>query len=275
MQTPDRTETRFRIRSTVHRTWTVLSTHDNLAIMDEQLDSWLDWAADMGMLRRLPIQERSRAKMMSIIDSAEALLREVGYDHTTRTPAVILERAKVTGGSFYTYFDSVQAVIETLSLRQIGLVRAIINRVAERSYGSWEETSDAVIDAYTALFWPDAAVRELWLNAHLSPAAQAADQENDRYVARRIRDMMTPFCGPGVSPGTELQYHLLVVMHDHWMRLAFRMDERGDPEAIAQLKAASRAYLATFLPHVEAPAGGGSRPRPHQGRASLVRHRLR
>ncbi len=58
-------------------------------------------------------------------------------------------------------------MIETLSLRQIGLVRAIINRVAERSYGSWEETSDAVIDAYTALFWPDAAVRELWLNAHL------------------------------------------------------------------------------------------------------------
>ncbi len=40
--------------------------------------------------------------MMSIIDSAEALLREVDYDHTTRTPAVILERAKVTGGSFYT-----------------------------------------------------------------------------------------------------------------------------------------------------------------------------
>ncbi len=72
---------------------------------------------------------------------------------------------------------------------------------------------------------------------------------------------MTPFCGPGVSPGTELA-----------VSLAGRdarpldapsvscMDERGDPEAIAQLKAASRAYLATFLPHVEAPAGGGSDP---------------
>lgn len=228
---------------------------DNLTTMEQQKNQWLDSAVAMGVVRRLPVQERSRAKMMRIIDAAETLLREVGYNRTVQTPALILERARVTGGSFYTYFESVHAVTEVISLRQVGLVKTIIDRVADHGYASWEEASDAIIDAYVTLFWGDAAVRELWLNAHLSPRAQAADQEGDRYVARRIRDLMVPFCGPEGSPGTDLQYRMLVVMHDHLMRLAFRMDERGDPEAIAQLKVASRAYLATFLPPVAMKTG--------------------
>jgi hypothetical protein len=87
----------------------------------------------------------------------------------------------------------------------------------------------------------------LWINSHLSPKAQAADQEGNVYVAAGIREIMRAFEREGLQGGAPLQYRMLVELEDNLLRLAFRIDERGDPEAIKEVKAAHRAYLATFI----------------------------
>jgi len=197
------------------------------------------------VLRRVPAQDRSRDKVVRILDATDALLGEVGYEETVATPALIVERAKVTAGTFYTYFENVEAVIELLSLRYVDRARAIIDGLAAATYPSWEAASDAIIDAYAG-FFRERPVRELWLQSRLSPTALAADVDANSYIAAQTRNVLIAGGAQHIAAGTDIQFLMLVELADHLLRLAFRLDAAGDPDAIAEVKTAHRAYLATF-----------------------------
>ena len=69
------------------------------------------------MLRRSPTRKQSQAKVHRILDAAESLLIEVGYEQAVSNPSLLIERADVTGGSFYTYFANPANVMQALALR--------------------------------------------------------------------------------------------------------------------------------------------------------------
>src|SRR4051812_47905435 len=65
-------------------------------------------------LRRLPRQERSRAKVKALLAAAERLFIERGYD--TVTADAIATAAAVSTGTFYSYFgDKRDALIVLLA----------------------------------------------------------------------------------------------------------------------------------------------------------------
>ncbi|MFD0476222.1 helix-turn-helix domain-containing protein [Nonomuraea thailandensis] len=68
-------------------------------------------------MRRAPAQERSKVKVRAILDAADELLGEIGYETLVATPWPIVERADVTVGVFYHYFEGGEAVLEALGLR--------------------------------------------------------------------------------------------------------------------------------------------------------------
>ncbi len=71
--------------------------------------------------RKKPQQARSRQTWDSILDAAESLLVEEGYDDLTTNQ--IAEEADVSVGSVYQYFPNKEAIVQT-----------IIDRFSERQY---------------------------------------------------------------------------------------------------------------------------------------------
>nr|BFF23359.1 hypothetical protein GCM10025732_13240 [Glycomyces mayteni] len=70
-------------------------------------------------LRRLPVQERSAARVRRMLDAAADLIEEVGYDRLSTT--AIAQRADVAIGSVYQFFGDKRSLAEALSQRYIDL----------------------------------------------------------------------------------------------------------------------------------------------------------
>src|ERR1700748_1495334 len=66
---------------------------------------------------RRPVQERSRKTYNLLLDTAGALLEEIGIERISAH--VICQRAQVIAPAFYRYFDDKYAIIEALAERLI------------------------------------------------------------------------------------------------------------------------------------------------------------
>src|SRR6201991_1552783 len=68
--------------------------------------------------RRVPIQERSQAKVEFMLEAAMQLLDEAGLElFTTKAVAA---KAGVSIGTLYQYFDDKQALLDALVTRELG-----------------------------------------------------------------------------------------------------------------------------------------------------------
>lgn len=66
-------------------------------------------------MRRQPQQARSQERVRQILDIAEQLFLEIGYEATTTR--AIAARAKVSVGSLYQFFPDKEAILKALAIR--------------------------------------------------------------------------------------------------------------------------------------------------------------
>jgi AcrR family transcriptional regulator len=66
----------------------------------------------MSELRNTPIQQRSQKRLQSILDAGWEVLLEVGRDRLTS--AMVAERAGMSIGTFYRYYEDRVALLEQL-----------------------------------------------------------------------------------------------------------------------------------------------------------------
>jgi AcrR family transcriptional regulator len=191
----------------------------------------------------VPSQQRGREKVARILDAAEQLLVECGYEQAVSSPAFLIERAGVTGGSFYTYFSSPEGVMETLALRIMDDAKATADRVAREVHADWQDAASRFFDTFVGFYQP-MAVRELWLEGHLSRTAREADDNANAHLARCLEDM----CRVAEVPGPRLPpicYRVAVEIYDYVMRLAFRADGAARADLLREAKDAFLTYLAS------------------------------
>ncbi|UGS36477.1 TetR/AcrR family transcriptional regulator [Capillimicrobium parvum] len=195
-------------------------------------------------LRRLPLQARSREKVQRILDAAAVLLIEIGYNAAVESPALLIARAEVTQGTFYTYFPNCEAAMEMLSLKQLDRAVAIVDDVAGAPHASWEDASDALLDAFAG-FYADPVVRELWLNHHLTERALVLEDEANDYISGRTAELVERLSG-GALRGDARRSRVATDIGDQLLRLAFRGDPAGDPALIEEARVAIRCYIASW-----------------------------
>lgn len=203
-------------------------------------------------MRRAPAQERSKAKVRAILDAADELLGEMGYEALVATPWPIVERAGVTVGAFYHYFEGGEAVLEALGLRYFQSAGELVDALAGRSYPDWESVVDAVVDTY-ADFYGRPSVRELWLNNRLTAVAKEAGREVNDYIYRTITDLLES-ASDGALRLTPMGARITNSIGDQLLRLVEDETEPARTEMIIEVKIAMRSYCRTFL-------GGPDRPR--------------
>jgi AcrR family transcriptional regulator len=205
------------------------------------------------LLRRVPSQQRGRDKVARILDAAEELLVEQGYEKAVSTPALLIERARVSGGSFYTYFSSPESVMEALALRFMESDRATGDKLAREVYPNWEEAANRFFDAFVGFYRP-LAVRELWLKGHLSRRARQADDDSNAYLAQLLVEMVSraTIPGPHLRP---ICYRVAIEIYDAVMRLAYRADRQERRDLFREAKQAAISYLVAAARGEDGQAG--------------------
>ncbi|GHE76504.1 hypothetical protein GCM10017786_01930 [Amycolatopsis deserti] len=186
-----------------------------------------------GGLRKLPVQERSRAMVEHVLDTATDLVRNLGYEAVVGSPTLLLEKAGVSRGSFYAFFESPERVLEELCHRQMqastdGLARALKDRPGE----TWTEIVDVLIDYYTREHRTP-LVRELWVRQNLTERVRALDELCIEDWAARVLEQFRQHA-PAFDELT--QAHCSVALHalERLVQFAFAGDEDGDPAVLAQ-----------------------------------------
>ncbi|MEO1180392.1 MAG: TetR/AcrR family transcriptional regulator [Cyanobacteria bacterium J06636_28] len=72
-------------------------------------------SSKLNKMRRQPKQARSQERVKQILDGAEQLFLDVGYDSTTTR--AIAARANVSVGSLYQFFPDKEAILKALAIR--------------------------------------------------------------------------------------------------------------------------------------------------------------
>jgi AcrR family transcriptional regulator len=76
-------------------------------------------------MRRTPKQARSQQRVNHILDTAESIFAEAGYEHTTTN--AIAAQAGVPIGSLYQFFPSKEAILNALIERYAGEMNALLH----------------------------------------------------------------------------------------------------------------------------------------------------
>lgn len=211
-------------------------------------------------LRRIPVQQRSAARLARILDACAELLDETGYEElSTRAVAT---RAGVPIGSVYRFFGNKRAMADALARRNLdSYARRVERRLAAIPAADWQAAIDAVLDEYLAMKRTVPGFGLVDFGARIpagppgpapAPAPTADDNgEPVRDANHRVADRLTTLLAAQLrrAPDPVLCRMVLVAVEaaDALFQLAFRTDASGDPDLIAETRELIRAYLARTL----------------------------
>ncbi|MFO0554730.1 MAG: TetR/AcrR family transcriptional regulator [Polyangiaceae bacterium] len=203
--------------------------------------------------RRVPTQARSKERLERILDAADNLFAETGYDAATME--LIAERAGTSIGSLYQFFPNKRAVFTALS--QLYLERA--ERLFESLlsdpalvHQSWEGLLGDIIDAFWRFHVASPGFRAVWVHSNISHEMLVASDDTNRALASRAEHVIAAFA-PEVSSATRARVAALLV--ETVSAILFVAVRREEPDASALVAELKRMVVA-YLRDVIEPRGG-------------------
>ena len=140
--------------------------------------------------RRIPLQERSRARVLRILDAAAELFVSVGYDAATTEE--IATRAGTSIGSIYQFFPNKRAMFDAIAARHLSEAATLFESfVGVDVEGTpWRDLLERTIDAYSAYHRQNLGFRAILLNWKLSPEFLEAGELLNQEFARRAETIL-------------------------------------------------------------------------------------
>lgn len=198
-----------------------------------------------GGLRKRPLQERSKAMVQRVLDTAEELVVEVGYEAVVGSPTLLLHRSGVSRGSFYAFFESPERVLDELAYRGIQQSTAAFETALDSRPGiHWTEIIDALIELYVVEHRVP-LIRELWVRQNLTKRVRELDHlAIDDSAALMLAEFRTH--GPLFDTLTHL--HCCVAIHtvERLFQYAFTEKPDGDPGIICEARRMLIDYFASY-----------------------------
>lgn len=187
-------------------------------------------------------QERGRRRIESILDAAEQVVAEVGYDAATTN--LIAARAGISPGSLYQYFANKPAIVEALSRRYLAhLAQTGGDRFcAGLADLPMPEIVDGVVDPIVAFNLAHPAARSLLAGACVSAELAAATAALHAAICDEVEALIGQFA-PDRSTG---EVHLAATVSFQIFTAVMPTiatathDER--PRVIHELKSALAGY---------------------------------
>lgn len=192
------------------------------------------------------MQRRGLERVQAILDAAETLLCEQGYEAATLK--AIGERAGIPTASLYHYFSDRHQVDAELVQRHLRELDARISASVNRSkLRTLRNAIDAVIDPYLAYFREHPDFVQLWFAGRtptLNEMALAFDESQAKLfwsflIEHNLVRADTP----------QLVVQLAFEAGNRLFDVAFRLSATGDDATINEARRLLTAYLETYAPH--------------------------
>lgn len=221
------------------------------------------WHGVSGGLRKQPLQGRSKAAIQRILEVAESLIVDIGYEAVVGSPTLLLDETGVSRGSFYSFFESPERVLDELAFRHI-LKSAPAFRTAVTPSGDadWRFIVDGLMAFYIDQYRTP-LVRELWVRQHLTQRVREIDRV---WIEEASSDLQAAFrlYGPLFQDMTVTRCHVILHSLERLCQLAFRDDPAGDPDILAEARSMVESYFAANMTTPETQAGGASSATPSE-----------
>jgi AcrR family transcriptional regulator len=192
-------------------------------------------------------QERGRRRIESILDAAEAVIAEVGYDAATTNQ--IAARAAISPGSLYQYFANKPAIVEALGRRFLAhLTEANQRGVFTPGLAALPlpELVDRVVDPLVAFNLAHPAAKSLLAGADLSPDLAAATVELHDALCDRVKGLIAERVPGRSAADNELAANVSIQIFAGVLPSIVAAGPRERPRVVREVKAALVGYWASL-----------------------------
>jgi AcrR family transcriptional regulator len=197
-------------------------------------------------LRRVPKQERSRAKLRRILEAADRLLAEEGAAAVTTTR--VAAAAGISVGSLYAYLPDKEAIVEALALHYWAEFLQRVEVVAEaHEREPLSDPVEAVFDTLAAGFRARPGFRALWFGGLRNERLREVTRPGRTGFAATVGRILAVH-RPDADPAERAMVaRMIVLAGDGLLREAFRIDPDGDATVLAEGCRMLGAYLDARL----------------------------
>lgn len=194
--------------------------------------------------RRVPVQERSRARVELILEAAAGVAVEQGVDAlNTRS---IAQHAGLSVSSIYQYFASVDEIVFELIARDMeemdNQFAADLGALPEYTLSKVVET---VMRAFVTVYRRRPAFVEIWLRGRTTAAVQAYGREHHVRIAAQLRTFLDDL-GLLVPDAPQEAGVMAVELGDRCFQLAFEHDLQGNDLLIEEGIKLLSSYLERY-----------------------------
>ncbi len=195
------------------------------------------------LIRNEPVQARSTARLATLLDSAAAVIDEIGYERLTT--AMVAERAGASIGTVYRYFPDRIAVLQSLAARN---TERLMGRVsAELAAGRHPSATDAVVavlDAMAELSRTEPGYRSVRAGDVLDLLPPQTEATANAMMADAVSDALVAGYGVADTAEVRLAVGTAVEIADALVARGFARSAEGDTTLLAEAERAVRAVLA-------------------------------
>jgi AcrR family transcriptional regulator len=197
-------------------------------------------------IRNEPVQARSTARLATLLDSAAAVIDEIGYERLTT--AMVADRAGASIGTVYRYFPDRIAVLQALASRNSDRALARLRReVASEVHTTATDALIAVIDLTAELFRTEPGYRSLRVGDVLDLLPRTDQETANTVIATAIaRGLNERFAVGSREPELRV-IGTAVEIIDALVARAFARSAEGDAEWLSEAHRVVRATVAGVL----------------------------
>lgn len=202
--------------------------------------------AEPVLMRRAPQQIRGQQRITTILDAAEQVFVEVGFDAATTN--AIAARAHTAIGSLYQYFPNKEAILSALVARFLEQMNAAfdaaLTQVDITSITSADSLIDRILDPLLALQAQRAGILHVFFSLRRAGASSQAAQALIEEIITRL-DALIALREPWIDP-VKRRLHVQITVEVVRALLPLTVTSEGEqrPEVVAELKRLLRAYMS-------------------------------
>jgi len=192
-----------------------------------------------------PKQQRSREKYERVLDAAEALIAQDGYDALTTTG--VTQAAGVPPSAFYRWFSDKDDLASALLRRHNArLDDAIESAIQNLDQPGWVEVAGTVFATTIEYYRRHPSHHILWYEGRIGVAAR---REVHEHTARLAEALLEQARADGFAPpnATIDDVTLVIEIADRVVEVAFRDNVNGDDDVLERGLAMVLAVVSNLL----------------------------
>ncbi len=208
----------------------------------------LEGSSKSAQMRRKPQQARSTERVNHILNVADEVFAEMGFEAATTIE--IAARAKTSVGSLYRFFPDKATILKALAVRYLEQLQQVIAglHTPEAVYLPLAVYVDRASDAFNQFFTEHPGFRSVFVHSHgASSEVLAMQAEVDHQIAEHLAAFYA-LRAPTLKPEEcELIALVTVAMVSKLHVLSLSRDEAFRDRVMAEVKKLTLTYLQLYL----------------------------